>query len=195
MKKAFTIVELMIVITVIGILLGMVMVAASNSVRASRSKRAAAMCQVVQTALATYHAQQGRWPDPLQGTVDSGSFDSNTEGTDGESDDQKYVLKPNEVRALVKALVDETKKGNPLMDISGLYVSRDSGEWGRKGRGMDFMAAIHGTKWSRRKMKSSEMYFGYCDEDGYFRRFKMIYAIPTDHLAVEVQTDPNSNRR
>ena len=195
MKKAFTIVELMVVIAVIGILMGMVMVAASSSVKASRSKRATALCQLVQTALATYHAQQGRWPDPLQGTIDSGSFDSNTEGTDGESDDQKYVLKPGEVRALVKALVDETKKGNPLMDISGLYVSRDPGEWKSKGRGMDFMSAIRGTKWSRIKMKTSEMYFGYPDDDGHFRRFKMIYAIPTDHVTVEVQTDPNKMKK
>lgn len=195
MKKAFTIVELLVVITVVGILLGMVTVAASGAVKASRDKQADALCHLVQTALATYHAQMGHWPDALQGKVDSGSFDRNEEGEEGESEDQMYVLKPSEVRAMVKAIVDETKKGNPLIDVSGLFVSRNPGEWKDVGRGMDFLSAVRGTKQSRRKMKTSEMYFGYPDSDGYFRRFKMIYAIPNDHLTVEKQTDPNKKKK
>ena len=196
MKKAFTIVELLVVIAVIGVLLGMVTVAASDSVTASRVKRANALCAIVQTGLATYKAQKGHWPDSLQKKIDRGSYDSNDEGTvegtnNRKSNDQMYVLKPAEVRALVKALVDETKKGNPLIDVSGLYVSRKPGEWGGVDRGMDFMSAIRGTKWSKRKMKSSEMYFGYPDWAGRFRRFKMVYAIPNDHLTVELQTGPN----
>ena len=191
MKKAFTIVELLVVIAVIGVLLGIVAVSASDSVKASREKQASALCAIVQSALATYYAQKGEWPEPLKGRIRSGSYGTNNEGPEGESDDDKYVLETEEVRKMVKALVDEAKKGNPLLDISGLVVSRDPGEWKSKGRGMDFMSAIRGTKWSKRKMSTSEMHFGYLSEAGYFRRFKMVYAIPTDHLAVMVQTDPN----
>ena len=188
MKKAFTIVELLVVIAVIGVLLGIVAVSASDSVKAGRANQATALCSIVQTALATYYAQKGEWPEPLNGRIKSGSYSSNREGVEGVSDDDKYVLEAEEVRKMVKALVDEAKKGNPLLDISGLVVSRDPGEWEGKGRGMDFMSAIRGTKWSKRKMSTSEMHFGYLDSStGYFRHFKMVYSIPTDHLAVMVQ--------
>lgn len=189
MRRGFTIVELLVVITVIGVLMGIVTTAASNSVKASREKRATALCSVVQTALATYNAQKAGWPEPLGSKVRNGSFSSsNEEGVNGQTDTDKYVLTASEVRQMVKALVEETKKGNPMMDISGLYVSRDAGEKGGKGSGMDFMSAIRGTKRSKKKMSTSEMYYGYPDRDtGHFRRFKMVYSIPTDLLAVSIQ--------
>ena len=84
--------------------------------------------------------------------------------------------------------MDEAKKGNPLMDISGLYVSRNTGEPGQKGYGLDFMEAIHGTRKSSRKMSTSEMYFGYPEADhGWFRRFKIVYSLPTDEIKVTQQ--------
>ena len=188
-RGGFTIVELLVVITVIGVLMGIVTTAASNSMAASREKRAAALCSIVQTALATYNAQKGEWPDPLGSKVRNGSFSSsNDEGVDGSTDSDKYVLTASEVRQMVRALVDETKRGNPMMDISGLFVSRDPGEGNGAGVGMDFMSAIRGTKRSKKKMNTSEMYFGYPDRNtGRFRRFKMVYSIPTDLLAVSVQ--------
>ena len=89
---------------------------------------------------------------------------------------------------MIKALVDEAKNGNPLMDISGLFVSRSPGENGQKGYGLDFMDAIHGTRKSQRKMSTGEMYFGYPEPDhGYFRRFKIVYSLPTDEMKVNRQ--------
>lgn len=189
MKRGFTIIEMLVVITVITLLMGIVTTAVNSSTQANRAKQADALCTIVQTALATYNAQNARWPDPLGGKVLNGfSASSNDEGADGRTDSDKYVLSASEVRQMVKALVDEAKKGNPLMDISGLFVSRDPGEANGKGYGMDFMSAIHGTKHSRKKMNTSEMYFGYPDAaTGRFRRFKMVYAIPTDSLMVSVQ--------
>ncbi len=189
MKKAFTIVELLVVIAVIGLLMGLVTTAAANSAKASRKQRTTALCSLVQTGLATYYAQKGKWPDPLGNKAENGNFSSsNDEGVNGSTDADKYVLTGEEVRKMVKALVDETKEGNPLIDISGLFVSRSSGEPGTTGYGLDFMPAIRGTKRSKKKMTTSEMYFGYPEESsGKFRRFKMVYSIPTDHLAVSTQ--------
>lgn len=190
MKRGFTIVELMMVIGIISILTGIVFTAASNSVKAGRSARAKALCTAVQSGLATYYAQYEKWPGGLGGKIESGSIrvKANDEGVNGQRDDDKYVLEAMEVRECVKALVDEAKQGNPVVDVSGLFVSRHPGEKGGREYGMDFMSAIRGTKRSKVKMKTSEMYFGYQDpESGFFRRFKMVYSIPTDQLSVSMQ--------
>jgi len=190
MKKAFTIVELMMVIAIIAILMGLVFTAASNSAKAGRRTRAQAACAAVQSGLASYYAQFGEWPGSLGSKIANGGIRArnNEEGANEQSDDDKYVLDGTEVREQVKALVDQAKEGNPLMDISGLFVSRFTGEKNTKGRGMDFMSAIRGTKQSQTKMKTAEMYFGYADPDsGLFRRFKMVYSIPADQISVSMQ--------
>ena len=193
MKKGFTIVELLMVVAIIAILMGIVTTAAASSIKASRRQKANALCTIVQTALATYREQKGRWP------IDMPVSRANREGANGNSNSDIVVLNGTEVRACVKALVEETKKHNPMMDISGLFVSRQDGELpgGGSGQnndkikpayGLDFMAAIHGTRKSSKKMTTSEMYFGYPDPaTGYFLRFKMTYSIPTDQLMVSQQ--------
>ena len=203
MKKAFTIVELLLVMSIIAILMGIITTASSSSIRASRAQRASALCSLVQSGLATYHEQEGRWPiGVLNG--DTVSPRTNNEAPGGRNDPDKIVLTGQEVRQCVLELVKRTKDGNPVMDISGLFVSRSNGEISgsaiggdkgqntgsrlRAGYGLDFMSAIRGTKWSREKMKTAEMYFGYPDpETGYFLRFKMVYSIPADTIIVSKQ--------
>jgi len=186
MKKGFTIVEMLMVIGILAVLMGIITTAASQSVKAGRKSRTDALCTAVEAGLAAYYAQNDEWPDPLGAKIRRGlRSGSNNEGDGGYTDSDIYVLSATEVRAMVKALVDEAKAGNPLMDISGLFVSRDPGEAGSKGLGLDFMSAIRGTKRSPNKMSTSSMYFGYPDADtGHFRRFKMTYSIPTDKLTV-----------
>lgn len=193
MKKGFTIVELLMVVGIIAVLMGIVTTAAASSIKASRQQKAKALCTIVQTALATYREQKGRWP------IDMPVSRANREGANGNSNSDVVVLNGTEVRACVKELVEETKKHNPMMDISGLFVSRQDGELpgggsGQNGDkikpayGLDFMAAIHGTRKSSKKMTTSEMYFGYPDPaTGYFLRFKMTYSIPSDQLMVSQQ--------
>ena len=194
MKRGFTIVELMMVAGVIVVLMGIVTTAASQSIRASRSRRAEALCSLVLAGFNAYYAQYDKWPGSIGERIASGSIGTqgNREGEDGTSDNDKYVLSGSEVRDCVKALVDETKKGTPVMDVSGLYVSRFDGEMSgdrvKKAAGMDFMSAIHGTRTSQRKMTTSEMYYGYPDTaTGYFLRFKIVYSIPTDTFTVSKQ--------
>lgn len=189
-RRGFTILELAVVMSVIAILLGIVTTAASGAIRQGRVRKAESLCTVVQAGLATYYAQKDRWPGSVGDKIASDSLGtrSNEEGTGGQTDVNQYILTASEVREMVKALVDEAKRGNPLMDISGLFVSRDAGEKGGHGLGLDFMDAIHGTRKSSKKMSTSEMNYGYPEaEHGYFRRFKIVYSIPTDEMKVSQQ--------
>lgn len=205
MKKGFTIVELLMVMGILAVLMGIVTTAASESLRASRARRADALCQLVEAGFSNYYAQYDEWPGSLGKRIASGSIGTraNQEGTDGSSNTEEYLLDLSESQDCIRALIDETKKGRPVMDISGLFVSRSDGEpqpvpcdcrrssghrkyVAKKGSyGMDFMAAIHGTKRSPNKMSTRQMSFGYPHpDDGRFMRFKIVYSIPTDSFKV-----------
>ena len=192
MKRGFTIVELMMVVGIIAVLMGIVTTAASTSIKSSRTQKANALCALVQAGLATYREQKGEWP------VNLPTERTNNEGGGGKNDPEKVVLTAAEVRQCVQKLVMEAKQNNPMMDISGLFVSRSDGEPmgkdadGRVGikaaYGMDFFTAVHGSKQSQKRMKVAEMYFGYPDpETGYFVRFKMVYSVPGDIITVSKQ--------
>ena len=192
MKKGFTIVELMMVIGIIAVLMGIITTAASSSIKSSRSRKADVLCALVQTGLATYYEQKGEWPVTISTTGNK------ADGAGNSKDPDSIELSGTQVRACVKALVDEAKKNNPMMDISGLFVSRGQGELNNRAAkggqavkpafGLDFMQAIRGTKQSKKKMKTSEMYFGYPDpETGHFLRFKMVYSVPGDSITVSKQ--------
>ena len=206
MKRGFTIVELLMVIGIIAVLMGIVTTAASESVRASRVRRAEALCSLVEAGFNNYYAQYDRWPGPIGERIANGSLGtrSNNEGTDGSSDTEQYVLTTKESDDCIRALVDETKKGNPVMDISGLFVTasgncdpvkenctctagRHDKYLARGGAyGMDFMSAIHGTKQSRKKMSTGSMHFGYPHPDnGRFIPFEVVYSISTDSFTVK----------
>ena len=194
--SAFTIVELLMVAGIIIILMGVVTTAAAQSIRASRSRRADALYSLVKAGMNAYYARYDKWPGSLGSSIADGSIEPNG----NKNNPNVYVLSGTEVRSCVKALVDETKDGNPVMDISGLYVSRFDGELSgnkvKKASGMDFMSAIHGTKYSKKKMKTGEMYFGYPDPDtGYFVRFGMVYSIPTDQFSVMDQWDAEKKKK
>ena len=179
MKRAFTLIELMVVIGILGILMTIVVNAMAGNVRQARQHRASAACICVQQGLATYRAQKDKWPEPI-GDGSSLGGQSNQEGANYQTDNNKYILDGTQVRRVCRELVDESKKGNPLMDISAFYVSRDSGEPGRRGIGCDFMEAIR-----ERRIPLSELYFGYPDTaTGHFRRFKIVYSRPTDEMKV-----------
>ena len=184
MKKGFTIVELMMVIGIIAVLMGIITTAASTSIKSNRSRKADVLCKVVQTGLATYYEQEGKWPwgNGLPSGVSA-------DGAGNEKNPNSIELGAEQVRACVKALVDKAKENKPMMDISGLFVSRSPGERNTgAATGLDFMQAIRGTKQSQKKMKTAEMYFGYPEEDhGWFRRFKMVYSVPGDSLSVMKQ--------
>jgi len=181
-KKGFTIVELLMVIGIIAVLLGLVTTVASSSIKASRRQRSSALCALVQAGLATYYAQEGEWPVSI---CNNPRERTNKEADDNKHDPNKIVLNSKEVRECVYQLVQKTKDNKPMMDISGLFVSRQEGRYGQECFGLDFMSAVRGTRETGNKMRSREMYFGYPEESrGYFRHFKMVYSIPSDTLSV-----------
>lgn len=204
-KKGFTIVELLLVIGIIAILMGIITTAVSSSVKSARSQRATALCTLAQTALATYREQMGQWPSKVS-ILNNPKPRTNNEGAGGRTDPDKIVLEREEVRQCVLALIEEAKKGNPMIDVSGLFVAdgtskgdlnggTGTGSGGgnenvnvQRAYGMDFMSAVRGTPQTRKKLKSANLSYGYPDpETGYFLRFKMVYSIPTDQLSVMKQ--------
>jgi len=188
MKKAFTLIELMAVVAIIGILLGIITSAAANSLKLARKQKASALCVCAKQGIETYHAQKEKWPGGIGDRIAAGAVlsRSNNEGVNNSSNADLYILDGSEVRDMIKEVVLETvRNNNPMMDISGLFVSRDSGESGSRGFGLNFMDAVRGTKQSKKKMSVGEMYFGYPESShGWFRRFKIVYSVPTDSMEV-----------
>ena len=190
MKKAFTIVELLMVIGIIAVLMGIVTTAASESMKASRKRRADALFSLVQTSIATYYAQNDKWPDfnpPDKGNHRTG---------ENKIDENQYDLTADEVRRCIKEVVMSVKTGNPLIDVSGLWVSRSHGDKsGGDGYGTDFMTAILGSRKNAKKMVLSDMYFGYPNEsNGRFVRFGIGYSIAADQMTVGRREDYLGNK-
>ena len=178
-RFGFTLFELLLVLTIIGILATLVSSSIKGAIRASRIRRADALCRLVQEGLATYYAQNDRWPGKVGEQIEAGTYHP------GKS---AVRLSESEARDMIKALVEETKKGNPLLDITGMFVSRDNGGGGYSRHGLNFMDAIRGTKRNRKKMKVAQMHFGYPEPaHGHFRPFKIIYNVASDHMEVKTQ--------
>ena len=192
MRKGFTIVELLMVIGIIGVLAGIITTAASESMKATRRRRADALFALVQSGIATYYAQHDKWPDfnpPSKGN-------HRRPGSD-EVDENQYDLTDDEVRRCIKEVIMSVKTKNPLIDVSGLWVSRSKGDRSDgEGVGMDFMTAIRGSRKNTQKMTLSDMYFGYPNEsNGKFVRFGIGYSIATDQMTVGYRKDYLGNKK
>ena len=190
MKRAFTILELMAVVSILGILLGIVMSAAANSIRLTRRQKANASAAIVKQGIETYYQQYDKWPGGL-GDIANGdgvSTKTNEDGYDHQTNNDIYWLdEAGRVKSTIKAVVDECVNNNPMMDISGLFVSRDPGDKNGKGYGLDFWEAVRGNEHSKKRMSVAEMNYGYPDPStGRFRRFRLRYSVPT--RSVEVRT-------
>ena len=188
MRRGFTIIELVMVIAIMGILLGIVTTAAASSIKQARDRKADACCKVVQAGFETYYSQKGEWPGNIESKLKGDK--ANSEGKMYNSDADLYVLDPGDVDEMMRDILREYKKGNPCLDISGLFVSRKQGLPGSKDLGLDFMTAIKGTKKDKngQRMQTGEMHFGYPEKNhGYFRHFKVVYSKPTDQMKVSKQ--------
>ncbi len=191
-KRGFTIVEMLMVIGVLAILMGIVTTASSAAIRQARSRRTAAVKNVIQAGIATYRAQRDEWPgkqlEDLAGDGISGDQSSGVKSgrhvaflSATQYDDMMYEL--------AKVSVGQTG-ASPVMDVTGIYVARTAAANTPNGRGMEFREAIkknkkHGSTYSLR-----EMVFGYQTTDkGYFRRFIVQYNADSDNVTVMTYDD------
>lgn len=168
-RRGFTIIELMMVVAIIAILLTFSVTAVSGVIKNARQQRTNALCRLVEQGLATYYAQFGTWP-----------------WTGHQNETKDYYLTESEIKEAIFKLVKESKENNnPMMDISGLYVSTKTGERGSRDRGMDFMTAVKGAKGHPRRTPASQLHYGYPDpETGYFRHFQIKVSPMIDRVQV-----------
>lgn len=186
-RKAFTLIELMAVVAIIGILLGVVVSASANSIRLARRQKARAVLVCAQQGLETYKAQKDRWPGSFGNSVEGGSVPqrANRLGDNYSDDPEKFELNAGEIRDMIREIVmEQVRNNNPMMDISGLFVSAQQGLRGSRDYGLDFRDAVRGTKKSPKKMSVGQMSFGYPDGGGYFKHFWAVYSVGTDTLSL-----------
>ena len=199
-RSAFTIVELLVVVAIIGILLGIVSVAANGALRNGRVKRASAMCSVLQQAVSSYCVQKGRWPDTIE------TRSKNMDGKDA------YTFTGEEADKIFQEIVKSSTGANAtmsLLDASGLFVVnasrlKNNGEGCYDNHadktqktycgdqncvnGVDFSVAA---KKGKGHIPISSMAFGYPGADaGKFRRYWITYNGRTDSVTVS-QENPD----
>lgn len=175
MRKAFTIIELLMVIGVIAVLMTIVTTAAMNSIRSSRSQRTAAMKTALQTALATYQAadSQGKWPAPVQTVADGGVT---------------RVLSQAEAqrafRIVVQRSTGESGSTLPLIDPHGLFVAPSGAQDGvTVGRSYD--DARRKGAHHQRTLPVAQMEFGYPGtKTGKFYHYNIIFHAESDSVTV-----------
>ena len=171
-RKAFTLVELMVVVAVLAVLLTLVATAATGAIRASREKRYNAMAVILREGIATYYARNGKWPGDLEARAKSGKDHTFT----GSGADKIF-------REVVKGSVG---KRNPYLDAHGLFVA-PSGISEGKGSGVPFADARKKNPPAHiRHLNIDEMAFGYQDSSsGRFRRYKVVYHSASDSVEVK----------
>lgn len=200
-KNGFTIVELLVVIAIIGVLLGIVSVAANGAIRNGRAKRATAMCNVLQQAISTYYTKKGEWPKRLEEKISGLSGDNKNATT--------YTLDPSDADAVFQELVRASVGLNasmPVVDASALFVANANNLKGKKEGCFDNHAersletfcgnqkCINGVDFSIASKKGkghiplNSMAFGYqATRSGKFSRFWITYNLRTDSVTVSRQ--------
>jgi len=204
-RRGFTIIELLIVIAVIGILGGIVTNAAMGSIRNARGKRADMMCTALEQAIATYYAQEGKWPDVIESVANGG----------GNEDDNTYTFSATEADKIFYQVVGKgfgkSGKRSVLVDATALFVANKN-QLGNSGKGcydnhgnqkntstycggrkcingVDFSTAV--AKSGKNHIRFADMAYGFQGpQEGKFCRFWITYNRKTDSVSVS-RTGPS----
>ena len=174
LRRAFTIVELLMVLAIIATLMGLVTGASVGAIRSARERRTEAMRTALQSAIVSYQAAdpQGEWPGGLNDLADAS---------------KSGLLKGEEAQRVFRLVVQKSTGqgggGVPLVDPSALFVA-PSGAQGGKSRGMDFQSARTGGP-HQAKLALARMEFGYPGrKTGKFHHFNLYYNAQTDTIKV-----------
>jgi len=199
MKRAFTIIELLTVISIIAILSTIIVIAASGSIKNARANRRDAMRVALEQAIAAYHAQDpnGEWPGAIETKAQNSEEDVCT-FTAGETDEifrkvvGKGFGKSSGARSMLidaSALfvADASKLGNGGKGCYDNHGNKKSSNYcGDKGciGGIDFTRAANRN--SKHHIAFSSMAFGYPGpENGKFCRFWIEYNTKSDSVTVK----------
>ncbi len=186
-RAGFTIVEMLMVIGILAVLMGLVTTAASAAIRQSRNRRTEATKQVIQSGIATYRAQKNFWP-PKGGKLQSWADDGVDSGDGLEGDTHVAFLSTSDYDKMMRELASASvKDSSPMMDFGGVMVASASAAGKDHGRGRVFAEEVR--KKSGKKLKLSEMVFGYITKDGYFRRYLVQYNAESDTVTVMTRDD------
>lgn len=194
-RNGFTIVELLVVVAIIGVLLGIVSTATIGAIRNGRAKRAEAMGKVLNQAIASYYATEGKWPDAIEGKA----------GNMG--DKEKVTLSANEADQVFRQVVGKSVgsgAGMQYVDAHALFVAvtrnlknNSEGCYGNHGEkaftsycgdkncvnGMDFSSATNPK--AKKSYSVDELSFGYqSTKEGKFSRYWIVYNGQTDSVSV-----------
>lgn len=175
MKRAFTLIEMLAVIAILGVLLGIVGNVIVGSIQSARARRTESMRALLETAIATAYAQasDGKWPQEIQSLADRG-----VSGVLAEASAQEVF------RKIVKRSTGHDGTVNPLIDPTGLIVAR-SGISDGKGVGYTYADARRGDGHDRQPIGPDQMIFGYQGtKTGRFHRFNIIYRAQSDSVQV-----------
>ena len=193
--SAFTIVELLVVVAIIGVLLGIVTTAVTGSMKTARRRRADAMCKAFEQAISTYRVQEGKWPVVIETRANN------------IGDKPKYTFTADEGDGIWDEIIDKSVGENasrPLIDVAALFVAdkgrvrgdgcfdnhsdKTSGS-GKKSSycgdqhcisGIGYMEAVR-----RGKPGRGNMVFGWQGvQNGKFCRFWVTYNAMTDSVKV-----------
>ena len=167
-KHGFTIVELLMVITVIAVLLGIVTTAATASMRSARERRASVMKTILQGGIAVYHRQRDEWPGVIEDYAKEG---------------RNHTLSDGEYDKVVQELLTQssgTDGANPVMDPTGLMVM-DAGAQDGKTTGIDYRTAL--TELKMKDVKRFTIVYPISDT-GKAKRFKISYVAASDSVSV-----------
>ena len=168
--RGFTLVELLMVIAVVSILLTLITTAASNAIKSAREKRAEAMRIMLESGIATYHAQEGKWPGAIETYAQNG---------------QDRTLQESEAQRVFQEICKKSigKNGNPYVDASALFVAPAGARNGRDS-GIGLREAIRRGE-HRRRYRISELHFGYAKASGgRFQRYGLAYHASSDSVTV-----------
>ena len=131
------------------------------------------MAQTIKVGIANYHAMLGEWPGVIEKYAESGKSPSGNPGHPG-------ALSPTDADDVMRTVIEESGKGNPLIDVSGLFVASKSAASAKHGHGLKYGEA------RRQNVSIGNMAFGYQRKrDGEFRAFLVKYDPTNDTVSVE----------
>lgn len=173
-RRGFTILELLLVIVLISVLMTIVVIAATASIRLARGQRAEAMRVALQAAISTYQAAdpEGKWPAPIQEMADSARS-----GILNESDAQRVF------QIIVQKSLGMNGSQLLLVDPHMLFVAKAGAVEGQSS-GLSFDDARQGDA-RRQPWPVASMVFGFqTGRTGKFYSFKISYNAKTDSVVV-----------